>query len=386
MPVTQAGRSPPPVGILFANLKGNVGDFAILHAMLRDLEARFPGHPLHVYPHRYLSRDATRLSAFRDTGTPPFEILGPLDAQPRPAWHQTLSDRGYRRLARALAFQAVRQEARPVARTLGGYAGVFTAGGDQWNGFIGLTMLATLKAVAARTDRIWAYPFSINPRARRSLGDALLGRHLGLIRRPLPVRDTISAEVARDLGLETADAGDCVYSLLPLARLVPPARGRGAGRTLLVLTGSAKPLEAALGAAVARLLPAIPDLALLSTCDLEDGPVCRPLAAAQGIPYLTPLTWQETVAELKAASLVVTNRLHCLIFSTLADVPVLPIADRKKAEAYVRDANMPHHAATIADLTPDRLEAARSDRCLVVSRMVAYRTRMLNLPTSPLGV
>ncbi len=66
----------PPVAILFANLKGNIGDFAILHAMLLDLKRTFPGQPLHVFSHGFYNIDESRLTAFRASSDVEFELIG----------------------------------------------------------------------------------------------------------------------------------------------------------------------------------------------------------------------------------------------------------------------------------------------------------------------
>ncbi|WP_275783720.1 hypothetical protein [Pararhizobium gei] len=40
-----------PVAVIYANLKGNIGDFAILHSMLLDIRERHPGRAVDAYSH-----------------------------------------------------------------------------------------------------------------------------------------------------------------------------------------------------------------------------------------------------------------------------------------------------------------------------------------------
>ena len=68
--------TPLPVLILFANLKGNLGDFAILHAMLVDLEKRYPGSEKHVFSHGHQAIDDARMEAFLRQPHPPFVYKG----------------------------------------------------------------------------------------------------------------------------------------------------------------------------------------------------------------------------------------------------------------------------------------------------------------------
>ncbi len=62
------------VAVLFANLKGNIGDFAILQAILEQLNFYYPGYKIDVYSHPLVDIDETRLAAF-SKHSPPFSLI-----------------------------------------------------------------------------------------------------------------------------------------------------------------------------------------------------------------------------------------------------------------------------------------------------------------------
>lgn len=49
------------VAVIGANLKGNIGDFALFHAVLVDLHRAFPDHAVDVYTHGFHLVDEQRL-------------------------------------------------------------------------------------------------------------------------------------------------------------------------------------------------------------------------------------------------------------------------------------------------------------------------------------
>jgi polysaccharide pyruvyl transferase WcaK-like protein len=125
-------------------------------------------------------------------------------------------------------------------------------------------------------------------------------------------------------------------------------------------------------------------LALLTTCESEDGEAYRRLCTEFGAAYLAPATWQETVAELKASALVVTNRLHGLILGCLAEAPLLPVTDRRKSEAFVADARMPHSARSPEAITHALLERCLADRRVILDIMDRYKAHALSAARAPI--
>jgi polysaccharide pyruvyl transferase WcaK-like protein len=371
-----------PIAILFANLKGNIGDFAILHAVLLELRSRFAGNPLHVFSHQFHGVDEERLSAFRRSA-PEFDLVGTTYGP----------DRG-RSLARLIPLirswpvvqarevRALAARAIPDAALFRDYEAIFLVGGAHWSGRkVATSMFGTLMAVHRHNDRIYTFPFSVNPSLRRYNSIPALKQYFSMIRSPLLVRDGKTKAMMDELGLIAVLGADCVFALQDIADQIEPMGGREHSRIVFVVTGSSLK---DLGLAIRRIGRPASQIALLTTCELEDGEALEALSGELQVPYYAPTTWQKAVAELKASSLIVTNRLHGLILGSFAMTPLLPIADRQKVEAFALDAAMPHSLAGLHLLDRERLQRCLQDRDLILERMAQYKSRTLSEALSPL--
>lgn len=374
-----------PIAILFANLKGNVGDFAILEAMLRDIGARWPGAPVHLYPHPYLPVDAERLAAFQAASLG-VEVVGRAFAASMPAPLRILRRMGAGRAVQAWQIRRLAARSGPEARRFAEYEAVAFAGGDQWNGArLGVSMFGTLGALAAWAPAVHAYPFSINPAVRRFNTAAALRQQFAGLRGPLLVRDSISLGVLESVGVAARLRPDCVFGLMPLAATIPPMPGRDPDRTLLCITGTAAMDGLAANRAALEALGPGAKVELLTTCAPEDGAALRRLGREWGVAVREPLTWQETVAEIRAAGAVATNRLHALILGAMAGGAMVPVADRKKTEAFVRDAGLEHFAPGPRDVTAELMARACAGREDLVERLRAFAARQHGSVESPFG-
>ncbi|WP_300440603.1 polysaccharide pyruvyl transferase family protein [uncultured Mameliella sp.] len=374
------------VAILFANLKGNIGDFAILDAMLRETTRRFPGRRIDVYPHGFLEADHARLEAFRAAGAPRFEIAGGTYHRSVPPKLKRLYRFGLWPWVQRRLVDSLRRASRDDARRFAEYEAIFLAGGDQWNAMdLGVSMFGTLLAVAEHNRNIYHYPFSLNPAARTFNTAADLRRYFKAVRQPIVVRDGISHDVMTDLGIPTVLGHDTVFSLSGIGQQIPPLESRDRERILLVLTGphDRALLVRTLGDVLERLKGAGRPIEMLTTCWNEDLHIYEDLGRQHGVAVRAPLTWQETIAELKQSAVVVTDRLHCLILGTFAECTLFPVADRKKAEAFVRDTGTPHYGTGMQDVTPDALEAAIADRAAILEKIRAYRDIANERDTAP---
>lgn len=374
-----------PVAILFANLKGNIGDFAILHSMLQDINAGFPGHPVHVYRHGFHPVDEERTNALA-AAAPHFHVAGATFTEQRPPGRATA------RLAHLLGLwpalqghriSALANRAAPLAESFGQYEAVFLAGGAQWTGSnAGVSMFATLRAVHTCNQRIFGYPFSVYPSVRKM--NRLLGlrEDLSRIRTPLIARDSASKAILGQLGVRAVLGADCVYSLQGLAKLIEPVAGRHPSRVILAFTGqTSDDLESA----VRTLCVGADTVALLTTCEAEDGAIMREVAAKCGVPFLAPLSWQETVAEMKASALVVTNRLHGLIFGSFTETPLLPLTDRRKTRAFADDARVPLRVESLPRLDRKFVDRTIGAREEILAAVGEYRDRAGQALRSPLA-
>lgn len=343
-----------PIALLFANLKGNLGDFAILDAMLREAERRYPGHPLHVFPHRFLPVDDQRVRALRDAGAPAFEVAGATYHQSVEGQVKWLRSLGLWRGMQNRLVEGLTEASSADAARFRDYRAVLLAGGDHWSGInLGISMLATLSAVARYNGDIEAFPFSVNKLTRFNRPRDLR-RRLGVLKKPIPLRDRRSKEEIQSLGLNAELTPDCVYSLEKVADEVMPMQDRAPGRIILSLTGRHRnELSSDLRATIARVRATGRPVELLSTCEVEDFAAFKGLSEELGVPYRAPLTWQEMVAEFKNCSLLVTNRLHGLILGELSGAAMLPVADRVKVEAYVRDKSVRVFASKPSDISAE---------------------------------
>ncbi len=377
----------PPIAILFANLKGNVGDFAILHAILLDLNLRFPGRSLHVFAHGHHDIDEKRLAAFRALSEVEFELGGRTyfrDAEPKLS-ERVIRSFGLWPMAQAYFIRSLAEDVASHASRFQEYEAIFLAGGEHWGGTKGgISMFGTLNAVHRHNDRIFAYPFSVNPRMCSFNSKQALQRNFAKIRKPLVVRDGNSQKVLAKLGIDAVLGADSVYTMDPIANEVAPMANRDSSRILFALTGSRRKFEADLRAALQKLNSFRNNVTLMTTCEFEDGERCEATAREFQIDYSAPVTWQDAVAEIKASSLLVTNRLHGLILGSLAGTPLLPITNRKKAEAFVKDAQMPYSAPSVDALSSELIQRCLDDREAILKKMKAYQESTGNVARSPI--
>ncbi|TCU21217.1 polysaccharide pyruvyl transferase WcaK-like protein [Rhizobium azibense] len=373
-----------PVAIVFANLKGNLGDFAILHAMLVDLERKRSGHPVHVYSQGFVSVDRARLAAFRKVA-PPFELAGTTFTDNHRFQRLRVKIARLFRLRQRYQASRIRSLARNAtsdAETFSRYEGVYIAGGAQWTGEnSGVSMFATLRAMAAHTDRIFSYPVSVSSSLWKVNTRSGLAADFSHIQAPLIARDSTSEAMLKELGLDAVLGADCVFSLAEIGKRVEAASRGKPLRVLLVVTSQE---AVAISGALQRLRSHGISIALLTTCESEDFAVQKPSAEAHGAQFLAPLTWQDTVAEMKASDVVITNRLHGLILASFAGVPVLPLTDRSKVLAVVNDAALPLKISNLAYLNVEIVKEAVERRAEIVSKIADYRDRAQSKLRSPI--
>jgi polysaccharide pyruvyl transferase WcaK-like protein len=367
-------------------LKGNVGDFAILHAVLKNVNRKFPESEIHVFPHGYYELDENRFASFRAKCDVSFDLTGK-------TYFSELRDTPHERLARMFGYwprvqashiKALAERAAKDAAKFATYEAIFVVGGEHWGGTKGgISMFGTLSAIHRYNDRIYAYPFSVNPRITRFNSETALRENFDKIRKPLIVRDGSSQKLLAELGVDADLGSDCVYSLHGLADAIEPKAERDISRVILAVTGSKRHFAPDLRAAIKQLRGDGRHIALLTTCEFEDGYHCEAIAHEFGLTYHAPLDWQDAVAEMKSSSLVVTNRLHGLILGSLAGTPLLPVTNRSKAKAFVIDADMPYSLASITEINADVLDRCQALKNQIVEKVLAYKTRMLNAPYAP---
>ncbi|MEE4238587.1 MAG: polysaccharide pyruvyl transferase family protein [Anderseniella sp.] len=381
-----------PVAILFANLKGNIGDFAILEVILRDVYNLYPKSEIHVFSHGFTTIDSIRLKAFRESGAPDFDLAGTTYKANVPLLLRKL----HRRILKTGLWPTIQGSltlweaavSSNDAKRFSLYEAIFLAGGDQWNGFdSGISMFGTLKSISKYNRNIFAYPFSMNPEVFKFNFSWSLNSYFNKISSPIIVRDSISKDQFARLGRSVTLGTDCVYSLQDISQEIAPHPDRDSTRTLISLARGLEPnWSSIMATTLMRLKSEMGSLELLTTCGQEDLDVYERLGAEFNIPVRAPLTWQEAVAEFKNSALIVTNRLHALILGSFTDRPLLPVADRKKAEAFCNDTGVPFHAEAIKDLTPTLLARVKQDEAAIIMKVATYREKTRQMPLRPIAL
>jgi hypothetical protein len=374
------------LAVIGANLKGNIGDFALLHAALTDLSRVFPEHVIDVYSQGFLDIDKERLAAFRNAVDVDFKLAGRTFSMPiRPKLVANLAKTlGLWPAIQGWVIRSLSRRKAPEAATFKEYEAVFVVGGAQWGGMrVGISMFSTLLAIAGHNAHIFSYPFSIDSNILKFNTGTDLKRYFALLSKPVLVRDSISSSVLNQAGIDHRSEVDSVFLLERQAGGICAKPGRNTDRIILCVTNTD---VKSLCDLVKRMEPLGREFCLLTTCWNEDEAVYRKASSTLGAKYLAPMTWQEAVSEIKASSLLVTNRLHGLIFACLARSAALPITDRQKSRAFAADAAIPWSAASLAALSPTIMAECLSGSNRIVEAMDGYRLAALSRMLSPFGL
>lgn len=368
-----------PLGILFANLKGNIGDFAILEAMVDLLIAAYPGRKILVHPHPLLPVDKDRLAVFL-SHNPDISIATPTFARGTTRVQDIFSSLFLKRGSQAFRIRSFIKKSVEHFAPFANYEAVYMAGGDQWSGReLGVAMFGTLAAIHRLHVPVYSFPFSLKSSLFGLYSKKDLAEYFGKLSSPVIVRDSLSKGIIDDFSDRATLGADCVYSLNLKASTIEPAAQRNPERTLYIV----KAQENDLSTNLEKLVSTTDNLELFTTCPPEDSKTYRNLAKYFGLPYHEPASWQDIIAEFKASKLIVTNRLHGLILGSLAQTALLPVTTRKKSLAFTRDAKIPHFATTVADITSALIENARKDHLLILENMNCYANECRRKPHSP---
>ena len=376
----------PAVLILFANLKGNLGDFAILHAMLVDLERRFPGREKHVLSHGQHPVDEARLEAFRSQPHPEFIYKGKAPFERLPGVLSVIKRLGFEKWLRAKLIDRLSKEYSHtgIIGAAADYEAVCFAGGEQWSGFgNGVNMFATLSAVARLNSKVYLFPFSVKQKLLQTYPENRLRSYFSMFSGNLVVRDSHSESIMKGINSRVLLGADCVFSLGETAAAIPSVRAAQDKLITLAITEADGSRGPDLLVPVKRLLEAGYRVQLVTTCEREDAKDMEMLSKTLGIPYLAPATWQEVVAEFRASSLVITNRLHCMIFTFFADVPLLPLVNREKIIGIFRDAALPYSLSGMQKCTPEKISECLAEPEAILGKMRKYLEDIRLLKLAP---
>ncbi len=367
--------------ILCANVKGNVGDLAILDAMIRGLSQRYPGRQVKFFYHGDKYPDTKRFPAFLESLPETAEDLGPA-----PYYRRSLPARWAAKLGKEGAFaqkmhnrsieQTVErmQGARDFCNALSGSEAVYFAGGAQWGrGNLNLNMLAQLHLAQRLCGKVYAFPFSVSDGVLACNGPVAFKEHFDSLTRPVIVRDLISLQRLQFAQVDVTQVCDCVFSLADVVAQLDLSREPDQSRVVyLSITPSGAGSDDQYIQTIELLRGASYEPVLFSSCVREDQPLLDRICARVDVPVRAPVTWREAVEKLSSARFVITNRLHCLIFSALSGTAVVPLANRSKAEAYVRDAQLPVSLPSLAALDSELLTSIEAELANARERQVEY--------------
>jgi polysaccharide pyruvyl transferase WcaK-like protein len=376
---TASMSSSPTVSIVFANLKGNVGDFAILDAMVRQLARRYPGRVIEVFSQGRLPVDNDRFRVFRERVGSPFVYKGPLANISVPS--QTgLLGRVLRRLGgraraqgRQVQWAAGELEAVVADSGLCGHDAVFFVGGALWmGGEIAVNMFGLLQVLVAQGMKVFTFPFSVHRSVLKMNRAADLRRYFSEFTGPILVRDGRSRATLKCAGVGSALMPDAVFSLPPLGRPTPPERTRP--RVGFAVTVCRGPDQATFERVLTSLKAGGVDPVLVATCIPEDGDILGTLADSLDLPLLKPLGWEDAVRDLQALDLLVANRLHGLIFAFLGGTPTIPMVNREKVAGVAEDAGLRRRVEHLQQITPDAIRGWVREADEIVADMMRYRS------------
>lgn len=365
-----------PIAVLFGNIKGNLGDFAILQAVLMDVARHFPDREIHVYPHGHLPVDPVRLNLFIQKSDVKFTIKDGLyrsnDLKMSSLFRIIKNDRLARRIKIHLLSRKIHSELANHHQ----YEMYFLVGGDHWCGNkLTIAMFGTLGAITRSGADVLAYPFSINSRVLTYLSPHMLRISLQAIKPPLNVRDSISSTFLSDLGLESKLTPDCVYSLFNEVKSIQPNILRNKGRIVLSVTKNDRTNARESNRIIVEELLKNWDaenLELLTTTWTEDENELKALSEEYNIALRVPLTWQDLVSELASSSLVVTNRLHALILGSMSKTALLPVGDRKKSLSFARDSKLSDFGLWPEDITVELVRRCVQKREEIVGKLDSF--------------
>jgi polysaccharide pyruvyl transferase WcaK-like protein len=341
--------------VLFGNFGGNLGDLFILEQTIRWLRAMFPTCAIDVSPladrrSHLLEVDIAERHAGVKIASPIFPAVPRLLRSAAVNWPFTLAGLGP--LVRAATKRDIDASGlRDLAEAADAVLGI---GGGHWGGtFKSLAMLAGWEALAEFAEKTVLLPQSLPPRVAPYVAQRLPHSLAGVSQ--CFFRDPQSLDAARKLGMRNARlAPDSAFFDVPrdATRRAPPRSSPVIG---LCLRANTAGLRECGWQAFARTLAALRDggaqLRCFTTHLAEDRPIWERCVAEQGVTPAVTRGVEDVLAEIRAADLVVSDRLHVLILATLVGTPVIPVLTLQKVAGYAAHARIPGGVPRFLDVT-----------------------------------
>jgi hypothetical protein len=372
------------VSILCSNLKGNLGDFAIVEAIvLASKKYLGMGCRVDVYYHANKAIDSERLKVFLSEADFELKYIHPAPYHRR-LWHLRvlnrvgLAEHSYARrhnleivrvtekISKDDFFQSVALQSDLI----------LFAGGAQWGrGDLNVNMFAQLHAVAQGKCPVRAFPFSLSEATLICNGAENLKGLFEPLDSPVFVRDGISQRCLDTAGVPSELVSDCVFSLSRYfdTKWAPESVEAGQSKRVYIsLTRSGNADVASLLALIQSLQRVSLTPVLFSTCEVEDRIFYQSVLGLAGVEVVYPMSWKQALSLLSRCRFVITNRLHCTIFSALSGTPVIPVTNRAKSRAYVSDADLPCSLHEVGAITPAQIDDFNQKLTLISKQQTKY--------------
>jgi len=380
------------VSILCSNLKGNLGDFAIAEAIAASASRYLGACDVHLFYHANKEVDQVRLKVLLEESDFSFKSIRAAPYFRRPSWLRTfcrlgLSDGHYSKQHNLQIPKVARriQQEEDFFETVSGSDLILFAGGAQWGrGDLNLNMFAQLQAVAVRSCPVRAFPFSISQATIDCNGSDALSSLFAPLSRPVLVRDGISNDCLHAVGVGAELVSDGVFSLSGTFQSKwkgVEAAGGQSGKVYVSLTQSGDTGVASVLALLKSLEESSLTPVLFSSCEVEDRPFYERIQKLCSVEALYPASWKQAVEAISSCRFVITNRLHCLIFSALSGTPVVPVTNRSKSRAYVKDADLPYSLENVGPIKSSVIEGYTENLAVISGKQIVYAkacTEILN--------
>ena len=362
------------LGIILANCKGNIGDFAILHAMINHLSDRYPDSSIAVFPDPTVRFSPEYYSDFQRMLDHHVDLSDDL-SNLLPGRIITSAQRMGRKLSNwsSIGGRLISMHSRSVERkltNLESYEAIFVAGGGLW-GANEIMKFGLIRALAAREISVGVYPFTAAWPMWKHNNEKTIFDFFSSFESKIYVREDLTLGRLKDIGVSAELMPDIAFYLSKKIQNIESAAERNPDRVLLSHTkrimpnsaqlrkvGGASNLEKSVHTSevLEELLSRRVPVELITTCASEDGREVIRLARRYSIPYWMPRTWQEFCSELKSSSCLVTNRLHGAILGIISETPILLIKDSDKVKGF----NMSHPELAsedaISNVSSDRIK------------------------------
>lgn len=371
------------ISILCSNLKGNLGDFAIAEAIALAAQRYLGECRIQLYYHANKVVDRSRLEVLLDESDTEFDLIEAAPYFRRPRWLRMfcrlgLSNSSYSKWHNRAVIRVSKKyrESMTFYNAVSQSDLVLFAGGAQWGrGDLNLNMFAQLHAIAGSTFPVRAFPFSLSNATVKCNGLEGLNVLFQQLSPPVFVRDGISHSCLESVSVESKLVSDCVFSLSAYFDSKWDAEASDSGKSAKVfisLTQSGDTDARSVVALIQSLKSALIVPVLFSTCEVEDRPFYEMIQTLTDVNVTYPLSWKQAVEELSCCRFVITNRLHCTIFSALSGTPVIPVMNRSKSKAYVKDANLPCSLDEVGGIDSAQIDVFNKSLVSISNKQIAY--------------